>query len=613
MYWKKKNKEARQRLDAALESVDYSAIGQIVKQLSLKPKSRKKTDAIAEIEPFFRHPPKLLKLYEQLDDLQKKAVAEALYDKNNEYEDGRFRAKYGAVPTFWKKISQYEREATVLCLFICDDDFGKFISKELAEKLKLFVPKPKSAQIKSSEILPETVSIEFPSWQKKESKNVALTILETETLAPKELTAVMRLLDTKKITVSDKNSFPSSSSAAEIVSVLPNGDFYELKEEKEFYPQIGAIKGFAWAMIFQAARLTQVSAKKLSLTAESRKILTKAPHEVSRFLWEKWQKNTLLDEFRRVDQIKGQSGKNAANMTGIKPRRESIVNALKSCPADEWIAIGDFFRHLRVGGFDFGIVRDEWELYISSQDYGSLGYEYGSKHDQWLILQGRYVLAVLFEYAATLGLIDVAYIPPFDARQDYRELWGTDDLDFLSRYDGLKYIRINDLGTYCLGLKNNYTPPKVDVKSSLTVLPNLKIKVEGASLPYEEDAFLANFAEKESESVWLLSRELLIKALENGQNIEALREFLQAREEQPLPETVEGFLRDAKNRAAALREKGLMRLFECRTAEIAAQIAENPQTKKFCLRVGEKSIAVSADSEAKFREIIRQIGYGIGV
>ena len=41
----------------------------------------------------------------------------------------------------------------------------------------------------------------------------------------------------------------------------------------------------------------------------------------------------------------------------------------------------------------------------------------------WEILQARYALCVLFEYAATLGLIDVAYVPPADAREDFRRLW----------------------------------------------------------------------------------------------------------------------------------------------------------------------------------------------
>ena len=44
------------------------------------------------------------------------------------------------------------------------------------------------------------------------------------------------------------------------------------------------------------------------------------------------------------------------------------------------------------------------------------------------MLQGRFILAMLFEYAATLGLIDVAYIPPAGrARRITDDHWGTDD------------------------------------------------------------------------------------------------------------------------------------------------------------------------------------------
>ena len=62
------------------------------------------------------------------------------------------------------------------------------------------------------------------------------------------------------------------------------------------------------------------------------------------------------------------------------------------------------------------------------------------------ILEGRYTLAVLFEYAGTLGLIDLDYIHPAGARDDFRDNWGGDDLDALSRYDGLQAIRLNRAG-----------------------------------------------------------------------------------------------------------------------------------------------------------------------
>lgn len=42
----------------------------------------------------------------------------------------------------------------------------------------------------------------------------------------------------------------------------------------------------------------------------------------------------------------------------------------------------------------FSVSRDPWKLYIAEQQYGSLGYD---AHYPWETLQGRYLLAFLFE------------------------------------------------------------------------------------------------------------------------------------------------------------------------------------------------------------------------
>ena len=75
---------------------------------------------------------------------------------------------------------------------------------------------------------------------------------------------------------------------------------------------------------------------------------------------------------------------------------------------------------MQVEGFDFAVNRDPWNLYLAEPEYGSLGY--AGSHD-WAIIEGRYALCLLFEYAATLGLIDVAYAEPHGARPDYTHMW----------------------------------------------------------------------------------------------------------------------------------------------------------------------------------------------
>ncbi|MBI4583704.1 MAG: hypothetical protein HY717_06750 [Planctomycetes bacterium] len=120
-----------------------------------------------------------------------------------------------------------------------------------------------------------------------------------------------------------------------------------------------------------------------------------------------------------------------------------------------------------------------WSLYISERQYGSLGY---SGSHEWSILQGRYVLCILFEYAAAFGLIDLAYIPPAGLRNDYRKLWGTDNLSFLSRYDGLLYFRLNPLGAYCLEVADSYTPKALEVRQVFRVLPHREVIAMGEPL-----------------------------------------------------------------------------------------------------------------------------------
>jgi len=235
-----------------------------------------------------------------------------------------------------------------------------------------------------------------------------------------------------------------------------------------------------------------------------------------------------------------------------------------------------------------------------------LGYD---GYHGWHILQERYLLCVLFEYAATLGIIDVAYIEPDGAKDDYGNLWGTDDLNFLSRYDGLLYFRINPLGAYCLGLTETYKPPKVEITTRLTVMPSLKILITSGSFSTEEELQLGTYAEKLSEKEWILDLAKTMEAVESGQPPSELKEFLQARDEQFLPETVERFIKDAEDTKRQLNSKGDAVILDCGTKEIADTLANNERLKKYCLSTGTRNLVVYSNSETQFRKALHQFGY----
>jgi hypothetical protein len=581
----------------------------------------------------------LREVWEQLDKTQQNAVRETLHSTEGFFNAQRFKAKYGTRPNFGgiDRGYGYRKTVTPLLLFLYSPArYGSgamLIPDDLQKELRKFVAPPTAPALPSQETLPEQYELtkrtydfskdeeddeddfdEFddlpaPSYIKyvKAGKTPLLT-RDTERAALQDVQTALRLIDKGKVVVSDKTFQPSGATQTELAALLRDGDFYEAKPKQNKWEQeVGHIKSFAWPLLVQAAKLAELHGNKLALSKQGRAALNAQPAETLKLLWERWLKSKLLDEFNRIDVIKGQHGKGKRGMTAAANRRAVINEALQQCPTGRWVKFQDFSRFMQAASYDFEVTRDPWQLYISDHNYGNLGYE---GYADWHILQGRYLLCLLFEYAATLGLLDVAYVDPALVPQDY-DMWGTDDLAFLSRYDGLLYFRLNPLGAYCLGLVKSYTPGAIEAKATLTVLPGLHVNVSGATLSLDEALLLETWAEKESETGWRLDRDKALSAVESGHQIAELREFLAARDEQELPDTVVAFIVTTERNARALKQKGAALLIECADAELAELLATHERTKKLCLRAGEKHLVVKEAEEEAFRKAAHVLGYGM--
>ncbi len=220
-----------------------------------------------------------------------------------------------------------------------------------------------------------------------------------------------------------------------------------------------------------------VSTRKLS-TKGKRVLQRKIPFEEAiAELYRRWRDKGKPNEFRRINRIKGQTprgrGYKGSQMTPPEERRDALELQLQSAPVGEWIQIDEWFRYMQSSGEKFEIAGNPWALYLLDVEYGSLGY--GGFHD-FFILQERYTLAYLFEYLATLGMIDVAYSAPHGVRSDYHGNWGADEYGYLSRYDGLGWFRLNALGAFALGMADEYRletpkmPPLLRVVDELEFL-----------------------------------------------------------------------------------------------------------------------------------------------
>ena len=552
---------------------------------------------------------RLKKLWERLDRLQQAAVAESVHGADSSFHALHFQAKYGELPNWGETdmFRSYIRTPSLLGLFF----YNEIMPEDLRQRMKKLAPEPVPITLDTQDDIPEEWELSIREYSVKGTNRrtqlVPIKHCATDRAACHDLNAVLHLINTGKLAVSAKTHQPGVAAIKSVGGLLLGGEFYG-KEEHDEDQKIGPIKAFAWPLLVQAGGLAKVSGTGLELSRAGIRALSVPAEKTIKNLWKRWLKTRLLDELNRIDCFKGQKGKGKRGLTAVTGRRAVIDEALRECPPGEWIAIDDLFNNMLAGGLDFEVTRDPWRLYIEDPNYGSLGYD--GFHD-WHILQARYALCLLFEYAATLGLIDVAYIPPHHARTDYRDIWGTDDYLFLSRYDGLLYFRINPLGAYCLEMAPNYVPATPRSEAVLRVLPNLEIVVLGESPLPADRLLLDSYLERVSDAVWRLDQGRLLQAIESGQALSVLRELLDSRSVDPLPETVNHFFEDITRRTQSLRDEGTAQLIECVDAALAAMIANDTRTKRYCLLAGDRHLVVPAKSETRFRTALRKLGYSL--
>lgn len=585
------------------EALGHLTVGRLTKLASVvSPKPPKRKPSLVALISAQLEGDRLDALWERLGELERAAVGEVVHGPGRRFDAALFRAKYGGDPD-WGTRDRWGSCASTspLCLLIYDGA----VPDDLLARLQTFVAKPSEASIESCQELPVTIERRVEGYDRLapnrecETETVALSVDERERASPEELRAVLRLVDAGKVAVSDKTRRPTSAGVRAVTAVLDRGDFYA-------DPEIGAIRAFAWPLLVQAAGLAERAGARLQLTAAGRKALAEPAATTLRRAWQRWLDTRLLDELGRIDAIKGQTGKGKRGLTAVAGRREAIGEAFAACPVGRWIAVDELFRYMRASGTTFEVTRDAWSLYLCEPQYGSLGYDgYGG----WEILQARYALCVLFEYAATLGVIDVAHVPPSGAREDFGELWGAGGLAFLSRYDGLSYVRLTPLGAYCLGLAGEYDPPPLDPRGVLSVLSTFEIVALQEALSAADRIVLDRYADRTSDRVWRLTPERLLAALDAGGSLDELSEYLAASSTTPLPRPVVRLLGDLGERAARLKDAGAARLIACEDPALATLLASHARTRRLCLLAGDRHIVVPAASARAFRRAVRELGY----
>ena len=548
-------------------------------------------------------------VYEMMTSLEKAAMSEMVHHQNGVFDPVQIEAKYAAYPDIYgfqfsrisgERVADKKKKYCPLLKMVLAEK--TFMAYDVQKVFQTFVPKPVETVPGQIEELPARVSL--PGGETRSDYSIVLT----EQCALIDVQSMLNLVAKGKLGVGAKTGRISKTGIKHVRQALSQGDFYSEEEETgdagDVHMGPAGIRPFAWPLLLQAANMAQIEGSKLALTRNGKAALKKKPHEVIKTLWERWLKTTVMHEMNRVEIIKGQKSKKKP-LHQARTGRENLARGLADLEPQQWILLEDFFKHLFARGDVVDIVRNDWALYIQDPEHGSFGYN----HITWDHMTGRFARAFLLEYAATLGIIDVALVSPWGAVSDVRNLWGADDLSCLSRYDGLLALRLTPLGAWVLGQADSYTP--APPAYSLHIVSDQEIKVHDDSAASEAITRLERFCVLKDAHTFSLDAAKALQAVEQGMPPSDMRDVLLQGGDQKLPGQVEAFFEHIEQRAGLFRMAGQALWVECSDPSVRNAVLSDPEMRTLCLPAGDFALVVRTEDEEAFRACLHKLGYAL--
>ena len=535
----------------------------------------------------------LRELWDKLSPITQKALSVTVHTTDGVYRPDLVRLRYGQAPPapqrYWSGYIPTE-----LDLFLGED---QKILPELYPLLRVVAPKPEKWEMPvHPEPPPRYESIGF---ERSPGADAGM----------QDLTAVLALVAQGEILVNDR-MLPTHESIQRILDSLTNGDFLKTENTKDLYETIKPVGLIRFVLGSGLARLGARTGYNniLQLSPVGWEWLIAPSSDLLLDALENWVNSDLYDEIDRIEHLRN-AARPGENRTPPKERRDSIIETLSWSPRGEWLSVDDFFTALKLWQHDFEVDPD----LDSIDDINGRKMSIQELKDPWRAVQGAYTLVVLFEILGSLGALDLAYTepqhaPPFlDAPT---ESWQRPAQPY-TRYDGLTYFRINDLGAYLFGHSRRYNIPRscserfFIIDESYTFQP-----VRQPLLPYQRE-ILPLLGSKGEDGKFHLDKAAWLQAQHRENTLKERKELLLSRHDGPLSPVVEDWLEQVEADSAALRKGRTMITIQVRRPEVRNAILEDPELRRYCRLLDDRTLLIPSSRERAFTRKVLQLGYGV--
>ncbi len=214
-----------------------------------------------------------------------------------------------------------------------------------------------------------------------------------------------------------------------------------------------------------------------------------------------------------------------------------------------------------------------------------------------------FVKAVLF-LCGSLGLLDLAYDPPTNQR--YR-LSGK---PYLSRYDGLRYVRLTELGAYVVGLSDACSQKAAPPPRARVVLDENRLIIHLDIRDPIKAVALEALAERISDTCFRMGFDSFLRGCDHEAEIQKRIDQFKGMVDAPFPLIWEDFLKAVEGRVTRVTPRDGLQVFQLRPdPDLLDLLARDKVLKKYVLKAEKHHVIIRSRDISRVRHRLAALGY----
>jgi len=389
-----------------------------------------------------------------------------------------------------------------------------------------------------------------------------------------------------------KSGKPSAPFVKRLMQYTNSEEFYQV-EEKE----LGRLKNNLIISLILSTKKIETYINPLDMLKEMIETYNKDDY---------WSINNLILH------LKGRAKAVNTYFNNSAGKNAALFSFFKKLQLNKWISVNNLIKYILLRDIDLKIIEYHsakkylyYEVMPLNKKYSYSDFDkvYISDSNYFEAITAPYVKGSIFLFAS-LGLLDIAYDYPAN------ELLQKKDLNYLSIFDGVKYIRLTELGAYIFGINKEYTMDFKEDKGAEIILDQYRLILTINGEDRMKSLILQKFADKISEHSYKMDYLTLFRECVTKKDIEEKVNFFKTKINSNPPQIWNDFFDKALKRVSPLIMKNNMLVYELSSdKELAYLIATDKILKQYITKADNFHIIIDRDNFIIVKNRFANLGY----